>query len=37
VLATRIAGELASERDPALAHDASTNALVRRYRSARRR
>jgi glucose-6-phosphate isomerase len=36
VLATRIARELASGEEPALAHDASTNALIRRYRSARR-
>jgi glucose-6-phosphate isomerase len=31
VLATKIAGELASAREPALAHDGSTNALIRRY------
>jgi glucose-6-phosphate isomerase len=37
VLATRIAREIASESEPALAHDASTNALIRRYRHARRR
>jgi glucose-6-phosphate isomerase len=36
VLATRIAREIASESEPALAHDASTNALIRRYRAARR-
>jgi glucose-6-phosphate isomerase len=35
-LATRIAKELASEGEPALAHDPSTNALIRRYRKARR-
>src|ERR671918_485758 len=32
VLARRIAGELMSEDEPDLAHDSSTNALVRRYR-----
>jgi glucose-6-phosphate isomerase len=37
VLATRLAGEILAEDEPALAHDASTNALVRRYRAARRR
>jgi glucose-6-phosphate isomerase len=31
VLATRIADELASAREPALAHDSSSNALIRRY------
>jgi glucose-6-phosphate isomerase len=36
-LATRIARELAAEGEPALAHDGSTNALIRRYRSARPR
>jgi glucose-6-phosphate isomerase len=35
VLATRIAAELESASDPALAHDSSTNALIRRYRAAR--
>ncbi|HEY7732567.1 MAG TPA: glucose-6-phosphate isomerase [Gaiellaceae bacterium] len=34
-LATRIASELESETDPELAHDSSTNALVRRYRARR--
>jgi glucose-6-phosphate isomerase len=34
VLATRIARELEAE-DPVLAHDSSTNALIRRYRSVR--
>jgi glucose-6-phosphate isomerase len=36
VLATQIAREIASDGEPALAHDASTNALIRRYRHARR-
>ncbi len=36
VLAQRIAGELESPAEPALAHDGSTNALVKRYREARR-
>ncbi|HWZ89957.1 MAG TPA: glucose-6-phosphate isomerase [Polyangiaceae bacterium] len=36
VLAKRIASELESDAEPALAHDASTNALIRRYRAARR-
>jgi glucose-6-phosphate isomerase len=31
-LAVRIAPELASPAEPALAHDSSTNALIRRYR-----
>ncbi|HEX3623782.1 MAG TPA: glucose-6-phosphate isomerase [Acidimicrobiales bacterium] len=38
VLATRIAGELSpgsGDGDDALAHDSSTNALIRRYRTAR--
>ena len=33
VLAMRIAPELESATEPALAHDSSTNALIRRYRS----
>ena len=33
VLATRIIPELQSETEPRLSHDASTNALIRRYRS----
>ncbi len=33
VLAGRIAEELAKGADPALAHDSSTNALIRRYRA----
>ena len=36
VLAKRIASELESNSEPALGHDTSTNALIRRYRSARR-
>ena len=32
VLATKILGELESPSEPALAHDSSTNALIRRYR-----
>ena len=35
VLATRIAAELAVPSDDDLAHDSSTNALIRRYRAAR--
>jgi glucose-6-phosphate isomerase len=35
-LALRIMPELTSEAEPALDHDSSTNALVRRYRAARR-
>ena len=35
-LALRIVPELTSEGAPALTHDSSTNALIRRYRSARR-
>jgi glucose-6-phosphate isomerase len=34
-LAKRIAPELESEQEPALEHDSSTNALIRRYRSRR--
>jgi glucose-6-phosphate isomerase len=34
-LAQRIAGELASEQEPQLAHDGSTNELIRRYRRLR--
>jgi glucose-6-phosphate isomerase len=34
-LATRTAGELASAATPALAHDSSTNTLIRRYRERR--
>jgi glucose-6-phosphate isomerase len=36
VLANRIVPQLRSEAEPALAHDGSTNALVRRYRRFRR-
>jgi glucose-6-phosphate isomerase len=35
VLAGRIAGELVADDEPALAHDSSTNALIRRYRAGR--
>jgi glucose-6-phosphate isomerase len=35
VLATRIVEELESEAEPELAHDSSTNALIRRYRARR--
>jgi glucose-6-phosphate isomerase len=35
VLAQRTAAELASVSEPALAHDSSTNALIRRYRARR--
>jgi len=35
VLANRILPELKSEDEPQLAHDSSTNALIRRYRSSR--
>jgi glucose-6-phosphate isomerase len=35
VLAARIVAELESEDEPELAHDSSTNALIRRYRTAR--
>jgi glucose-6-phosphate isomerase len=34
-LATRTAAEIASIKDPSLAHDSSTNALIRRYRGLR--
>jgi glucose-6-phosphate isomerase len=36
VLSKRIVPELESESEPALAHDSSTNALIRRYRSLKR-
>ena len=36
VLASRIAPELESDEEPALAHDSSTNALIRRYRALKR-
>jgi glucose-6-phosphate isomerase len=35
VLAKRIIPELKSQEEPKLAHDSSTNALIRRYRSLR--
>src|SRR6185295_2632907 len=35
VLAQRVGAELMSEGEPALAHDSSTNALIRRYRRLR--
>ena len=35
VLAKRVAAELTAKDEPALAHDSSTNALIRRYRSLR--
>jgi glucose-6-phosphate isomerase len=35
-LAKRTAAEIASATEPALAHDSSTNALIRRYRSLRK-
>ena len=37
VLAQRIIPELESAAAPGLAHDSSTNALIRRYRAARRK
>jgi glucose-6-phosphate isomerase len=36
VLAKKVADELSSSDDPELAHDSSTNALIRRYRAAAR-
>jgi glucose-6-phosphate isomerase len=35
VLAKRTAAELVAAQEPALAHDSSTNQLIRRYRAAR--
>ena len=35
VLATKILGELESPNEPSLAHDSSTNALIRRYRKSK--
>jgi glucose-6-phosphate isomerase len=35
VLAKKVAGELSAPDEPALQHDSSTNALIRRYREAR--
>ena len=37
VLAVRIIPELESAAEPELNHDSSTNALIRRYRSMRRK
>jgi glucose-6-phosphate isomerase len=37
VLATQIIPELESEAEPELSHDSSTNALIRRYRSLKKR
>ena len=34
VLAKKVVAELASKKAPELAHDSSTNALIRRYRKA---
>jgi glucose-6-phosphate isomerase len=36
VLAKRVAGELSAPDEPVLTHDSSTNALIRRYRNARK-
>jgi len=36
-LAGRLVGEIESDAEPALRHDSSTNALLRRYRAGRRR
>ena len=36
VLAKKVAGELAADDDPELTHDSSTNALITRYRAARK-
>ena len=35
VLAKKVGAELVAESEPALQHDSSTNALIRRYRAAR--
>ena len=35
VLAKKVADELSAKGEPDLAHDGSTNALIRRYRAAR--
>ena len=37
VLAKKVAGELSAPDEPELAHDSSTNALIRRYRAARQK
>jgi glucose-6-phosphate isomerase len=36
VLAKKVAEELSADTEPDLQHDSSTNALIRRYRDARR-
>src|ERR1700710_1145202 len=36
VLAKKVAGELSADDEPELGHDSSTNALIRRYRAARK-
>jgi glucose-6-phosphate isomerase len=36
VLAKKVADELSADDEPGLAHDSSTNALIRRYRAARK-
>jgi glucose-6-phosphate isomerase len=36
VLAKKVAGELEADAEPDLTHDSSTNALIRRYRAARK-
>ena len=36
VLAVAITPELEAEQEPALAHDSSTNALIRKYRTLKR-
>ncbi len=36
VLAKKVAGELSADADPDLQHDSSTNALIHRYRAARK-
>jgi glucose-6-phosphate isomerase len=36
VLAKKVAAELSSPDEPSLTHDSSTNALIRRYRNARK-
>ena len=36
VLAKKVADELEADEEPDLAHDSSTNALIRRFRRARR-
>jgi glucose-6-phosphate isomerase len=35
-LAKRAAAEISSPNEPVLAHDSSTNALIRRYRALRK-